>query len=272
MTGAGAGWRAQERLDRSGYQLVLDEAFAGPDLDRGRWVDHYLPHWTTPERSAARYALGPDGLRLRVDADQPAWLPEDGGLRVSNLQTGSFSGPAGSSTGQMAHRPGLVVRTPQPTRRLWTPTAGLVEAVLRASPDPTCMLAVWLVGLAEGGPATTGEVCVVELFGDALGRTRSTARVGVKAHQDPLLREDVVDVRLPIDATEEHSYAAAWDERSTRFYVDDRLVHESRQGTAYPLQLMVDLFEFPVDERRDPARYPKEAWVRRVRGYEPAPR
>ncbi len=258
------------RLDRSAFALVVDEDFTGPVLDTGLWYDHYLPHWTTPERSRARYALGADGLRLLVDADQPAWLPDDGGMRVSNLQTGTFSGPAGSGVGQMAHRPGLVVRSPQPTRRLWTPSAGLVEATLRASADPTCMLAVWLVGFRESAPEDCGEVCVVELYGDAVGPDRSRARLGVKAHQDPRLHEDVTDVWLDMDATRDHTYAAEWNRDRTRFYVDDVLVHTVDQGTDYPLQLMVDLFEFPTGPERDPSRYPKTALVRSVRGYRPA--
>jgi hypothetical protein len=52
-------------------------------LDPDRWVAHNLPHWTTPERSAARYELRPGVLRLRIDADQPAWRLDDGELRVS---------------------------------------------------------------------------------------------------------------------------------------------------------------------------------------------
>src|ERR671933_2689117 len=112
-------------LDRSRYALEFDEPFAGPDLDPARWVPHYLPHWTTPERSAARYDLRPGVLRLRIDADQPAWRPEDGEMRVSNLQTGTFSG-------QHRHRPDMGVVTPQPARRLYTPSEGLVEAVIRA--------------------------------------------------------------------------------------------------------------------------------------------
>jgi len=256
-------------LDRSAYELVLAEDFTAPRLDPALWVDQYLPHWTTPERSAARYAVGAGGLRLLIEADQPAWLPEDGQMRVSNLQTGTFSGPAGSPVGQMAHRPGLVVRTPQADRRLWTPTAGLVEATMSASADPSCMLAVWLVGFAAGGPDETGEVCVVELYGDAVGRDRSRVRTGIKAHQDPRLREDVVDVWLDMDATTEHTYAAAWDEHRARFYVDSQLVHTSEQGIDYPLQLMIDLFEFPADDQRDSSHYPKSAHVRSVRGYRP---
>src|SRR5687767_2579826 len=137
------------RRNRSGYELTFAEDFEGPALDETRWVPHYLPQWTTPDRSAARYDLHPGWLRLRIDADQPAWRPEDGELRVSNVQTGSFSGPAGSNRGTHRHRADPEVRSPQPTRRLFTPAGGLVEARLRASADPTCMLAIWLVGFEE---------------------------------------------------------------------------------------------------------------------------
>ncbi|MGP2407993.1 hypothetical protein ACTUM1_15745, partial [Listeria monocytogenes] len=69
------------------------------------WVLHYLPHWTTPERSVARWGFTPAGLALRIDQDQLDWRPEDAPLRVSNLQTATFSGPAGSAVGTHRHRP-----------------------------------------------------------------------------------------------------------------------------------------------------------------------
>jgi hypothetical protein len=257
------------RLDRSRYEPTFVEDFADRALEPGRWLAHYLPHWTTPERSAARYALTDQGLRLRIDAGQPAWRPEDGQMRVSNLQTGSFSGPLGSSAGQHRHRPDLRVVTPQPTRRLFTPSAGLVEARMRASADPSCMLALWLVGLEVGGPEQSGEICLAELFGSTVGPDRPTVRLGVKAHHDPRLRDDVHDVELDLDTSQGHGYAAAWDAHRERFYVDDMLVHTAEQGLDYPLQLMVDLFEFPVGEERDPAAYPKQALVREVRGWRP---
>jgi hypothetical protein len=93
-----------DALDRADYGLVFKEDFTGPELAPDRWVGHYLPHWSTPERSAARYELDAGVLTLRIDADQPAWRVEDGELRVSNIQTGSFSGPVGSPTGQHRHR------------------------------------------------------------------------------------------------------------------------------------------------------------------------
>ena len=258
---------SSERLDRASFDLVFADDFSSNILDRDRWIDHYLPHWTTPERSAARYHLGNDGLRLLIEADQPAWRPEDGLMRVSNLQTGSFSGPLGSRRGQHRHREDLRVRSTQPTRRLWTPSSGLVEATVRASGDPTCMLGIWLVGLEEASHQHAGEICVAKLFGNAIGRESSQVRLGVKAHHDPHLRTQMIDLALDLDATELHSYAAAWDAERVRFYVDDILVHAVDQGLTYPLQLMVDLFEFPADQERDVDDYPKSAQVVSVRGY-----
>jgi hypothetical protein len=255
------------RLDRSEHDLVFAEEFTGAELDAGKWVDHYLPHWTTPERSAARYDLRPGTLRLRVDADQPAWRPEDGELRVSNIQTASFSGPLGSPRGTHRHRPDLEVRTATPTRRLYTPSGGMVEARLRASADPTCMLAVWLVGVEETSPDQSGEICIAELYGHAIGPGGSTVRSGIKAHHDPRLTTDIADVALDIDATGWHTYAAAWTADDTRILVDDEVVRVVPQGLTYPLQLMIDLFEFPTGPNRDPAAYPKIGEVGAVRGY-----
>jgi glycosyl hydrolase family 16 len=257
-------------LDRTGYELEFDESFSEPDLHPDRWVAHYLPHWTTPERSAARYQLEPGLLRLRIDADQPAWRIEDGEMRVSNIQTGAFSGSLSSPIGQHRHRPDLAVRTPQATRRLYTPSSGLAEAVLRASPDATCMLAFWLVGFEEESPAYSGEICVAELFGQAIGPRHSGVRIGVKAHNDPRLQDDMEEVALDLDATEWHTYAVEWTPDRIRFFVDDRLVRTVYQRIDYPLQLMVDLFEFPEGTARDPAAYPKFGEVKAVRGYRPA--
>jgi hypothetical protein len=223
---------------------------------------------TTPERSAARYDLRSGTLRLRIDADQPAWRPEDGELRVSSIQTASFSGPVGSSRGTHRHRPDLRVRTATPTRRLYTPSGGLVEARLRASPDPTCMLAVWLVGVEEISADQSGEVCIAELYGRAVGPGGSTVRSGIKAHHDPHLTTDMADVALDIDVTAWHTYAAAWTADETRFLVDDEVVRVVPQGLTYPLQLMIDLFEFPAGPDREPAAYPKIGEVGAVRGYD----
>lgn len=244
----------------------LVDDFTGPALDPGRWIDHYFPHWTTPDRSVARYEFGPAGLRLRIDHDQPPWRDEDGPMRASGVQTGSFAGPVGSAQGQQRHRPdGLVVRSAVPHRRLWAPRSGRVEVTAAASPDPACMLGLWLVGVEDGAPEDSGEILLAELYGNLIGPDRSTVRLGLKAHHDPRLRTEVTDIELPIDATTPHRYGAAWDASGVRLSVDGEPVASYDQRLDYPLQLMIALFEFP-DDRRDPADYPKTADVLRVDG------
>jgi Glycosyl hydrolases family 16 len=257
------------RLDRSAYKLEFEERFDATELDATRWVAHYLPQWTTPKQSAAHFDLMQHGLRLRIDADQPPWRDGDGELRASNLQTGTFSGPVGSPRGQHRHTDGMSVVTEQPTRKLYAPSAGLVEARLRAVADPTIMLAFWLIGFEEDSPDDSGEICVVELFGDSIGVSSSELSIGVKAHHDPRLTDDMDRVPVNLNATDWHTYAAAWDADEIRFYVDDDLIRTVSQSIAYPMQLMVDLFEFPASPERDPRTYPKTGDVSSVLGYRP---
>jgi beta-glucanase (GH16 family) len=77
----------------------------------------------------------------------------------------------------------------------------------------------------------------------------------------------MAEVALAIDATDWHTYGATWTPDAIGFYVDDQLVRTVEQRIDYPLQLMVDLFEFPGAGDRDAAAYPKIADVRAVRGY-----
>ena len=114
----------------------LDEDFRA-GLSAERWVPGYLPQWTTPERARAHYALVEDGIELRIDADQLDWRPEDAPLRVSNLQTGLYSGPLGSRLGTHRHRDELEVRTETPLSLLFAPSAGRVEVTVSARPTTT---------------------------------------------------------------------------------------------------------------------------------------
>jgi hypothetical protein len=75
------------------------------------------------------------------------------------------------------------------------------------------------------------------------------------------------EVELDLDATDWHTYGADWTPERVRFYIDDQLVRTVEQRLDYPLQLMVDVFEFPEGGERDPAAYPKIGEVRAVRGY-----
>src|SRR5688500_3181751 len=102
-----------------GWELEFEDTFEGDRLDASHWIPHYLPHWSSRDRSAARYELGDGCLRLLIAADQEPWCPElDGDIRVSSLQTGLFAGPVGSTVGQHRFNPNAVVREAQENVRL----------------------------------------------------------------------------------------------------------------------------------------------------------
>lgn len=260
-------------LDRSGFRLVVDEQFRGRELDPQRWVDHYLPHWSTPDRSAARYSLGDDGLTLHIDPDHPPWSEEfDGNLRVSALQTGVHSGPVGSSVGQHHFRDGLAVRTVQATRLLWTPHRGIVEIRMRPSPHPRALTALWLIG-TETDPRESGEVCVVEVFGrDAGDSDRGRIGVGVHPFGDDRLVEDYGMVDVPGSVLPWRTYSVLIEDERCTFFVDDEPVATSAQAPTYPLQLMLTLYDLPLSGDRALARHPDDdpidahiAWIREWR-------
>lgn len=242
----------------------LDDDFRSDAL-AAAWVPHYLPHWTTPERSAARFDLGPDGLRLRIDADQPDWRPEDAPLRVSNLQTADFSGPARSARGIHRHRSdGLRVRSPRGLHLGWAPSAGRVDVTLSASVDTGCMTAVWLVGTEHRRDGEAGEICLVEIDADAIGPSATRARTGLKAHRDAGLTTDMAEVVVPLDAAHPHTWTAIWCDGALILGCEGVEVRRIAQAPGYPLALMIDLFETSA---AGVGAYPKTATVHRVRGW-----
>lgn len=242
----------------------LDDDFTGTTLSEP-WTAHYLPHWTTPERSAARFDLTAGGLRLRIDAGQPDWRPEDAPLRVSNVQTGTYSGAAGSDRGIHPHRPdGLVVRTPQPLRLGWAPSAGRVEVTVSASTDPGCMTAAWLVGTEHLAAGQSGEICLFEIDAEAIGPTATVARSGLKAHRDPGLVTDMAEVTIPVDASRPHTWTAIWGDGELVLGCEGLELRRLALAPDYPLVLLIDLFE---TSGAGVGSYPKTATFHRVRGW-----
>jgi hypothetical protein len=261
-------------VDRSGYELEVEDRFEDRDLDEGLWIPRYLPHWTRRSASITRYEAGAGRLVLRIDEDQPPWSQEyTGELRVSSLQTGVFSGPKGSGIGQHRWRDGLLVREEQPAARLYTPMYGLFEVRARFGVDPTTMAALWMIGY-EDEPERSAEICIAEIFGRDVRSNETGIGMGVHPFHDPTIRDEFATVLVPIDARESHTYAAAWTPESVAFYVDDTLAKVVRQSPAYPMQFMLDIFEFRGAETA-PAEggpYPKTFVVESFRGYRPVTR
>ena len=236
------------RMDIDPYELEFEDTFDGDALDLAKWIPYYLPHWSTREQAAARYEIGDGCLRLLVDVRPAAVVPRVRRRRprVSSLQTGLFAGPVGSAVGQHRFNPDAVVREAQQNARLYTPQYGRIELRARALDDPRPMVALWMIGY-EDEPERSAEICVCEIFGRDVGLTARSSAMGVHPFGDPPIADDFSAEAVPIDAREFHVYAAEWTPEQVAFFVDGELVKTVRQSPAYPMQLMLGIYEFRAE-------------------------
>jgi hypothetical protein len=192
---------------------VLDD-FDAPDLDRAVWLPHYLPAWSSLAATLATYRIRESRLELSIPSTQRVWCEGEHvpPLRVSGVQTGNFSGPVGSTTGQQPFRAGLRVREEQEPFEGCLVDGGTVGMRASLHLDERSMASLWLVGFEEV-PERSGELCVMEVFGCELRLGEALVGMGVHPFRDPRLTDSFEKVPLPIDA----SFAPSMRRRSTRF-------------------------------------------------------
>jgi glycosyl hydrolase family 16 len=224
----------------------MEERFGGDALDPGVWVPYYLPHWSSRASSAATYTVADGELRLSIPPSQGLWCEglHDGPLRVSAIQSATFSGPVGSPVGGQPFQDGLLVATEEPELWGYTPLYGHVEVRARAVLTPRSMVAFWLSGI-EDKPQHSGEICVMEIFGDAVRPGSAEVGIGLHKFRDPALIEDWAAVPLELDVSEFHTWAVDWAPGSLVFTVDGAVVKRVGQSPNYPVQLMLAVFDFP---------------------------
>ena len=160
------------------------------------------------------------------------------------------------------------MREAQETFWGWTPDGGYIEMRARGVVTRRSMVAFWMVGL-EREPQQSAEICVVEVFGNAVAPRKSTA-VGMGLHRfrDPAVTEDFEAVRLPLDVTDFHTYAVDWTPESASFLVDGQVVRTCASPPTYPMQMMLAVFDFPERSVGDDADAVPELVVDSLRGYE----
>jgi hypothetical protein len=229
----------------------LDERFTGDSLDPRTWFPYYLPHWSSRKATAATYLIERGELHLTIPTDHPLWCPDlhHEPLRVSGIQSGSYSGPVGSPIGPQAFKEGLTVTEEQPTFWGYTPHFGRIEVVMRGQITPRSMFGVWLAGI-EDRPERSGEILIAEIFGCSIDGASAEVGMGTRSFRDPGLAGDFTAPRLDIDVSEPHSYAVKWEPGSIDLSVDDVTVRRIEEAPDYPMQLMIGLFDFPS---RDPS-------------------
>ncbi|WP_210650949.1 glycoside hydrolase family 16 protein [Nocardioides sp. SYSU D00065] len=225
---------------------IRTEHFEGDGLAADTWVPHYLPHWSSRERSRASYDVSGSVLRLHIPVEQGLWCPErhTPALRTSTIASGLYAGPRGSTVGQQPFAEGLTVTEEQDPFRGWLLAGGRLTVRARADLSARSMVSVWLTGF-EDEPERCGEVCVFEVFGDTVTADSAGVGAGVHAFRDPALREDFSVTTLPLDLREWHDFSVEMGPGGCSWSVDGRVLRTSEQCPTYPLQLFVGVFDFP---------------------------
>lgn len=261
-------------LEKPGYSLQFHDEFEGPELDTGKWLPYYLPHWSSRAQSRPNYYFEDGNLVLQITKEQQPWCPEfDGEVRCSSIQTGAFAGPVGSKIGQLQFSSACVVREAQENVRTYTPQYGYFELRAKGVNTGANHATLWMIGY-EDSPEKSGEIAMFELVGSQAGATASGIRYGVHPWGDPNLKEEFYEEFLPIDVTRYHLYGLEWRPDQLDFYVDNVKIRTIHQSPNYPMQFMLGIYEHPFEGAwtgvYDPnAPYPKKFTVDYFRAYQP---
>jgi hypothetical protein len=230
---------------------VFRDDFDAGQLDESIWFPHYLPAWSSRDSTRASYRLADSCLVLFIPTSASLWCADEhpDPLRVSGIQSGSYSGAVGTSLGQQRFREGQLVREQQPRMEGWLPSGGRVAIRCRMELSPRSMAAMWLSGFEED-PDEAGEICIFEVFGRSVDADGSAeVGVGLKKIHDPRLRDDFVAPRLSIDVSQFHTYEVEWDHSVAICRVDGQTLHTAASPPTYPLQAMLAVFDFPAWSR-----------------------
>ena len=247
---------------------TFEDLFDGDDLNPTVWLPHYLPGWSSLQSSGATHRLLHPGLEISLPPGTGWFLPDSHSpLRVSGIQSGNWSGPAGGTRGQQPPASDAVVRQEQRPHRGWLPVGGYLEMRARFDLSPRSMAAWWLVGY-EQDPVECAEICIAEIFGDAVDPGESAAvGMGLHAFRDPRVSEDFAAPRLLIDVAQFHTYAARWTADEVEFFVDDTAVRRCAAPPWYPMQSMLAVLDFPDRSLGDDEDHAPRLVIDRLRGW-----
>jgi hypothetical protein len=115
----------------------------------------------------------------------------------------------------------------------------------RANLTLNSMFSFWLIGL-ETDPAQCAEICIVELFGNAMHPDGSAdVGSGVHAFRDPEATEKFATSRRPLNPAVHHQYSVHWTPQHATTFIDDAGLRRVEKPPFYPMQLTMAVFEFP---------------------------
>ncbi|MNR98189.1 Glycosyl hydrolases family 16 [compost metagenome] len=257
--------------EKENYILEFNEEFQTPVLDIKKWIPYYLPQWSSRELSKPNYHFHNGNLVLKITKDQQPWCPEfNGDVKCSSIQTGVFSGKLGSKKGQHRFNTLCEVREEQTNIKKYTPQYGFFEIRAKALDTESNVVALWMIGY-EDKPEKSSEICIFEIKGENVNKESAIIGYGIRPFGDPTLQDEFHEDSFAIDVTKYHVYAVEWTPAYVDFYIDNKKVRTIHQSPNYPMQLMLNIYELPIEKVRigKDNQYPKEFTIDYIRVFQP---
>ena len=230
-------------INESQYELVLYDDFLVNELQLNYWLPVYLPQWSSRKKTAPSYYIENSILTLFIKDDQEPWCPEwNGQVRVSNLQTGVFSGEVGSTQGQHHFTEGLIVREKQEKEIKVELQYGYVECRARCHLSKENVAALWMIGVEEERKHSA-EICLFEIKGWNVKASSAVIGYGLHPFGDYEIEDEFIEDEIFINVTRWNTYALKWSENKILFFINGQMVRKIKQSPNYPMQLMINLYD-----------------------------
>ncbi len=196
-------------LSYQNYELVFEDNFDSPALDRNRWnVELHEPGWVNEE------------LQEYVDSEENIFL-RDGKLLIRPVKTVHKDGSPSYTSGRIS------------TQHKRDFTYGLFRARLRVPKGRGFLPAFWLMTTDEdkyGQWPVCGEIDIMEVKGDQTGTNHGTIHYGLPHEEN----QGTLTLSQGDFSEEFHDFALLWEPEVIRWYVDGRLFHEVVQWPTAP--------------------------------------
>ncbi|MFY0592986.1 glycoside hydrolase family 16 protein [Roseivirga sp.] len=249
--------------------LEFEDDFQSGELNTEKWLPFYLPQWSSQEATRPNFCFRAGQLVLKITDDQKPWSQEfNGNVKVSNLQTGVYSGPLGSKLGQHRFAKNLIVREEQPLQTTYTPQYGYFEIrckIPKVGIDN--VFALWMIGI-EDQPNRSAEICIVEIIGAKQPKKGAKVGYGLHPFGDSQIEDEFYEDEFDLDVKDFQTYAVNWTPEFVEFFINGKKVRRVHQSPDYPMQFMLNIYEVPVPSHNPKDNtYPKEFIIGYIRGY-----
>ncbi|MNE63956.1 Beta-glucanase precursor [compost metagenome] len=162
------------------------------------------------------------------------------------------------------------VREEQTNIKKYTPQYGFFEIRAKALDTESNVVALWMIGY-EDKPEKSSEICIFEIKGENVNKESAIIGYGIHPFGDPTLQDEFHEDSFAIDVTKYHVYAVEWTPAYVDFYIDNKKVRTIHQSPNYPMQLMLNIYELPLEKVRigKDNQYPKEFIIDYIRVFQP---